>query len=104
MLVGKPVILEQIGRIAIKGGFEIPSFIMALGYAALWGIGWSITNYLQDKLYFRSPAGSERWAKIDKEMNQGFKALAERPVREMAKQGWDPEKASVETHVPIKII
>jgi hypothetical protein len=104
LVASKPVILEQIGRIAIKGGFGIPAIVVALSYAALWGIGWSITNYFQDKLWFRSPAGSERWAKIEEEMNKGYKSLAERPVREMAKQGWDPEKASAETHVPIKII
>lgn len=88
----------------VFSGISVAPFFAALGWAALWGTVWSITNILQDKLYFRSPGGSEKWKKIEEEMNKGFMALAERPVREMAKQGWDPDKASVETHVPIKII
>ena len=41
---------------------------------------------------------------MEEEMNKRFEAIAENPTRAKIESGWDPNKASVDTHEPIKII
>lgn len=95
----------QLGKFAFEG-FKLAGG--GLGAAWPWALGWFAfaggIALVKDRLYLRKEVGEKKWAETEKKMNEKFIALAENPTRALIESGWDPEKASVDSHEPIKII
>lgn len=92
--------IPWISKIVIGQG----GILAALPSAILFALCAGGISLLKDKLYLRKEIGEAKWAETERKMNERFKALAENPQRTMIESGWDPNKASVDTHEPIKII
>lgn len=78
--------------------------VAALPSGALWLSIAAALVWIKDKLYLRQEEGEAKWAEMEKKMNEKFKALAANQTRELIDSAWDKEKASIDTHEPIKII
>lgn len=105
----KPVTILafEIERLGWKfAGFHLATggWVAAWPYALIFGTLLGGISLLRDRLIFLKDVGEKKWAKIEEKNNERFKALAENPTRAMIESGWDPKKASVDTHEPIKII
>ena len=93
----------NIGKLAFEG-FSVSGFQASLP----WFVGWVVIGggiaWLKDVLILRKGVGEAKWAETERKMNERFKALADNPTRAKIESGWDPARASVDTHEPIKII
>lgn len=94
-----------------KWGLKFAGFhFVSGGWAAAWPYAVIFVTLLggipllRDRLIFMKDVGEKKWANMEEKMNERFKALAENPTRARIESGWDPKKASIETHEPIKII
>lgn len=93
-----------VGNLVFKG-FQVGGGLWAaLPWFVAWGLAAGGIELAKDRIILRKGVGEKKWAETQKKMNERFKALAENPQRTMIESGWDSNKASVDTHEPIKII